>query len=88
MDHTPFQGFFSALGNQSPGLTNAMTRQTKPIVLGSVPRPPWVPLLRALWYLLDGIWGLSKGSWGVLVGSVLWPLLGMWYILCMVWDPD
>ena len=32
-----------------------------------VPRPPNVPLLRALWYLLDGIWGLLKGSWGVLV---------------------
>ena len=32
-----------------------------------VPRPPNVPLLRALWSLLDGIWGLLKGSWGVLV---------------------
>ena len=27
---------------------------------------PNVPLLRALWSLLDGIWGLLKGSWGVL----------------------
>ena len=30
------------------------------------PRPPNVPLLRALWSLLDGIWGFLKGSWGVL----------------------
>ena len=28
-----------------------------------------VPLLRALWSLLDGIWGVLKGSWGVLVGT-------------------
>ena len=26
-------------------------------------RPPNVPLLRAIWSLLDGIWGLLKGSW-------------------------
>ena len=32
----------------------------------SSPRPPNVPLLRAIWSLLDGIWGLLKGSWGVL----------------------
>ena len=31
------------------------------------PRPPNVPLLRALWSLLDGIWSVLKGSWGVLV---------------------
>ena len=30
------------------------------------PRPPNVPLFRALWSLLDGIWGSLKGSWGVL----------------------
>ena len=30
------------------------------------PTPPKVPLLRAIWSLLDGIWGLLKGSWGVL----------------------
>ena len=32
------------------------------------PRPPLfsVPLLRALWSLLDGVWGVLKGSWGVL----------------------
>ena len=29
--------------------------------------PPNIPLLRALWSLLDGIWGVLKGSWGVLV---------------------
>ena len=29
-------------------------------------RPPNVPLLRALWSLLDAILGLLKGSWGVL----------------------
>ena len=32
-----------------------------------IPRPPNVPLLRALWSLLVGIWGILKGSWGVLV---------------------
>ena len=30
------------------------------------PCAPNVPLLRALWSLLDGIWGSLKGSWGVL----------------------
>ena len=34
------------------------------------PRPPNVPLLRALWSLLDGIWGISKGSWGVLARTL------------------
>ena len=29
-----------------------------------MPRPPNVPLLRAIWSLLDGIWGLLKGSGG------------------------
>ena len=33
----------------------------------AVPRPPNVPLLRALRSLLDGTWGILKGSWGVLV---------------------
>ena len=33
----------------------------------SVPAPPNVALLRAVWSLLDGIWGVLKGSWGVLV---------------------
>ena len=32
----------------------------------SIPRPPNVPLLRALWSVLDGIWGLLKGSLGIL----------------------
>ena len=41
--------------------TNLKLEPTK-----SDPRPPNVPLLRALWSLLDGIWGLLKGSWGVL----------------------
>ena len=26
---------------------------------------PTVPLLRALWSLLEGTWGLLKGSWGL-----------------------
>ena len=38
-------------------------------------RPPNVPLLRALWSLLDGIWGVLKGSWGVLVRGQLWEVL-------------
>ena len=33
------------------------------------PRPPNVPLLRAIWSVLDGIWGVLKGSWGVLVNN-------------------
>ena len=37
------------------------------IYIHHIPRPPNVPLLRALWSLLDGIWGSLKGSWGVLV---------------------
>ena len=32
-----------------------------------LPRPPNVPLLRALWSLLDSIRGVLKGSWGVVV---------------------
>ena len=36
--------------------------------------PVNVPLLRALWSLLDGIWGVLKGSWGVLVwASIVLP---------------
>ena len=27
---------------------------------------PKVPLLRALWSLLDGIWSVLQGSWGLL----------------------
>ena len=39
-----------------------------------LPTPPNVPLLRALWPLLDGIGGRLKSTWGVLVGaSVNWP---------------
>ena len=34
------------------------------LVQSHLPRPPNVPLLGALWYLVDGIWGLLKGSWG------------------------
>ena len=33
-------------------------------ILVFLPRLPNVPLLRALWSLLDGIWGVLKGSWG------------------------
>ena len=32
-----------------------------------LPAPSNVPLLRALWFVVDGIVGLLKGSWGVLV---------------------
>ena len=31
-----------------------------------MPRPPNVPLLRALWSLFDGISGILEGSLGVL----------------------
>ena len=33
----------------------------------SIPTPPHVRLLRALWPLIGAIWGVLKGSWGVLV---------------------
>ena len=43
---------------------------TNPKVSIKLPnRPPNVPLLRALWSLLDVVWGLLKGSWGVLPDS-------------------
>ena len=32
-----------------------------------MPRPPNLPLFRALGSLYDGILGVVKGSWGVLV---------------------
>ena len=35
----------------------------------SQPRPPNVPLLRALWLRLVGMWVLLKSSWGVLEGN-------------------
>ena len=38
----------------------------KSLFRACVPRPPNVPLLRALWSLLDP--SSLKGSWGVLVG--------------------
>ena len=34
-----------------------------------VPRPPNVPLLRALWSLFDGIRRVLKACWGVLADS-------------------
>ena len=46
----------------------------------SLPRPPNVPLLRALWSLLDGIWCVLKGSWGVLVSAdPQWSPTTTWY---------
>ena len=48
-----------------------------------VPRPPNVPLLRALWSLLVGIWCILKGSWGVLVfSSVYYDYGSSCYYLC------
>ena len=48
-----------------------------------MPRPPNVPLLRALWSLLDGIWGILKGSWGVLVHREVsksqWPSISKYW---------
>ena len=52
-------GFLPAPGRWLRGLRNHPKRWTQPA-------PPNVPLLRALWSLLDGIWGVLKGSWGVL----------------------
>ena len=40
--------------------------------------PPNVPLLRALWSLLDCIWGVVEGSWGVLAGPNNHNLSGFW----------
>ena len=42
-----------------------------------VPAPPNVPLLRALWSLLDGMWGVLKGSWGVLVHICFFVIWGL-----------
>ena len=39
-------------------------RFTRLLFKSHIPKPPNVPLFRALWSLLDGIWGLLKGSWG------------------------
>ena len=54
----------SAESSNFPPARILMEKCTKPYRL---PRPPDVPLLRALWYLLDDLWGLLKGGWGVLV---------------------
>ena len=51
-------------GALAPGFGEMGAKKGNPM---EVPRPPNVPLLRALWYLLLGIWGILKGSWGVLV---------------------
>ena len=50
----------ASLSSSTPGPDLMSPRQETP------PRPPNVPLLRALWSLLVGIWGFLKGSWGVL----------------------
>ena len=49
---------------------NAPAREQRVVLsttkVACLPRPPNVPGLRALWYLLDGIWGLLKvvgGCW-------------------------
>ena len=61
----------SPLGSRRAGRvqshSNAGYLHAKPrLELSCDPRPPNVPLLRALWSLLDGIWALLQGSWGVL----------------------
>ena len=45
------------------------------LAVHGLPTPPYVPLLRASWSLLDGIWGSLKGSWGCWYGDVegIWP---------------
>ena len=44
------------------------------------PTTPNVPLLRALWSLLDGIWGILECTWGVLDVALIWvPFLGFKY---------
>ena len=57
----------SALGSVVTVVLPIVVLLVSPCIPTPVPRPLNVPLLRALWYLLDGIWGLLKGSWGVLV---------------------
>ena len=55
-------GFTSATKHLTQG-NNPKARTHK---LDSQPRPPNVPVLRAVWSSFDGIWGVLKGSWGVL----------------------
>ena len=71
----PFGLFLKVLGHDfaylwgplpSPGM-GCWYKHLWSVVLQYLPRPPNVPLLRALWSLLDGIWGVLKGSWGLLV---------------------
>ena len=49
-------GLFGAPGTKHPSPTHKLP-----------PRPPNVPLSRALWSLSDGLWGVLKESWGVRV---------------------
>ena len=63
----------SALSRGRIGQSWTSSRQTRSFCFWHVPRALNVPLLRALWYLLDGIWGLLKGSWGGLVRDGLQP---------------
>ena len=62
----------SAESRLHPTLAAQVTNQRLP------PRPPNVPLLRALWSLFDGIWGILKGSWGVLACRLF--LLMMYFV--------
>ena len=62
-------------GARSP-LFRTLLSSLNPCIWDCLPRPPNVPLLRALWSLLDGIWSLLKGSWGVLGIEPVLKLLG------------
>ena len=57
----------ASLPGATPLQLQGSPRYSSALSVELLPRPPNVPLLRALWSLLDGIWGLLKGSWGVLV---------------------
>ena len=57
----PFKGLFKGL----PALYRRHPKWLRDPSI--VPTPPNVPLLKALWSLVDGFWGSLKGSGGVLV---------------------
>ena len=63
----PYVNATSSLCDGDRGASVKYQRPIKRAFKVNIPTSLNVPLLRALWSLLDGIWGSLKGSWGVLV---------------------